>query len=33
VQILNDKGNKNAAAMLGGWNAWNAANLPVEKAQ
>jgi rhodanese-related sulfurtransferase len=33
VQILSGKGNKNAAAMLGGWNAWLAANLPVEKAQ
>jgi 3-mercaptopyruvate sulfurtransferase SseA len=31
--MLNAKGNKNAAAMLGGWNAWTAANLPVEKSQ
>jgi hypothetical protein len=27
------KGNNNGAALLGGWNAWIAANLPVEKAQ
>jgi 3-mercaptopyruvate sulfurtransferase SseA len=33
VQILKAKGHNNAAAMLGGWNAWLAANLPVEKAQ
>jgi len=31
--MLNAKGNTNAAALLGGWNAWIAANLPVEKAQ
>jgi 3-mercaptopyruvate sulfurtransferase SseA len=31
--MLNARGNKNAAAMTGGWNAWTAANLPVEKAQ
>jgi rhodanese-related sulfurtransferase len=33
VQILKAKGNNNAAALLGGWNAWIAANLPVDKAQ
>jgi 3-mercaptopyruvate sulfurtransferase SseA len=31
--MLNTKGNTNAAALLGGWSAWTAANLPVEKAQ
>jgi rhodanese-related sulfurtransferase len=33
VQILKTKGYDNAAALLGGWNAWIAANLPVEKEQ
>jgi 3-mercaptopyruvate sulfurtransferase SseA len=31
--MLNAKGHTNAAALLGGWNAWTAANLPVEKSQ
>jgi len=31
--MLNAKGNTNAAALVGGWNAWTAANFPVEKAQ
>jgi 3-mercaptopyruvate sulfurtransferase SseA len=31
--MLNAKGNKNAAALTGGWNAWTAAKLPVESTQ
>jgi rhodanese-related sulfurtransferase len=31
--MLNAKGYTNAAALLGGWNAWTAAKLPVESAQ
>jgi 3-mercaptopyruvate sulfurtransferase SseA len=31
--MLNAKGNTNAAALLGGWNAWKTANLPVDSAQ
>jgi 3-mercaptopyruvate sulfurtransferase SseA len=31
--MLNAKGNTNAAALLGGWHAWTAANLPVEPAK
>lgn len=27
---LNGKGIKNTAALLGGWNGWKSANLPVE---
>jgi hypothetical protein len=31
--MLKEKGNTNAAAMLGGWHAWTAAKLPVESSQ
>jgi 3-mercaptopyruvate sulfurtransferase SseA len=31
--MLNAKGNTNAAALLGGWNAWTTAKLPVESDQ
>jgi 3-mercaptopyruvate sulfurtransferase SseA len=31
VLDLNAHGVKNTAALLGGWNGWVAANLPVEK--
>jgi len=30
VLDLNGKGIKNTAALLGGWNSWKSANLPVE---
>jgi 3-mercaptopyruvate sulfurtransferase SseA len=30
VLDLNAHGVKNTAALLGGWNAWKAANLPTE---
>ena len=29
--MLKEKGHTNVAAMLGGWNAWQAAGFPVEK--
>jgi len=32
VLDLNAHGNKNTAALLGGWNGWNEARLPVETA-
>jgi 3-mercaptopyruvate sulfurtransferase SseA len=31
VLDLNAHGVKNTAALLGGWNGWTAAGLPVEK--
>jgi len=31
VLELNNHGVKNAAALKGGWNAWQAANLPTAK--
>jgi len=31
VLDLNSKGIKNTACLLGGWNAWTAANMPIEK--
>jgi 3-mercaptopyruvate sulfurtransferase SseA len=31
VLDLNAHGIKNAAALLGGWNAWKQAGLPTEK--
>jgi 3-mercaptopyruvate sulfurtransferase SseA len=30
VLDLNSQGNKNAAALVGGWNAWKDAKLPTE---
>lgn len=30
---LNGHGIKNTAALLGGWNGWTAANLPVESSK
>jgi 3-mercaptopyruvate sulfurtransferase SseA len=30
VLDLNAHGIKNAAALLGGWNGWNEARLPIE---
>jgi len=30
VLDLNAHGIKNAAALLGGWNGWNEAKLPIE---
>jgi rhodanese-related sulfurtransferase len=31
VLELNEKGYQNVAALLGGYDAWQSANLPVEK--
>jgi 3-mercaptopyruvate sulfurtransferase SseA len=33
VLDLNKRGIKNAAALIGGWNEWKAAGLPVEKSE
>jgi 3-mercaptopyruvate sulfurtransferase SseA len=33
VLDIKPKGVENTAALLGGWNAWNAQGLPTEKAQ
>jgi len=33
VLTLKSKGIDNSAALLGGWNAWKAQNLPVESSK
>jgi len=33
VQILKEKGIENAAALLGGTNAWQSAGLPMESGE